>query len=247
MADFVAVQSGDGATGYLNVNGNIYPATSGGNGGQYVPAGNYTHGPDLALEGKQPHTMSDGNPKTVKKFRKFHIGTAKDGGGDIWDASLGRYRKGIEFHYDGARPGTEGCIGYQDQAAKDALIADPDKSVSVTYVGSMDAVKAQMEKTVGHTIDWSKVKAPNAPLTPGPGPQSKTKKGKKVALGDTTTLSGPKHRQTAHLDSPLEGGGKVVVASTTVFVGRARKGVARVMDDTTDGPIDSGESTIEVG
>src|ERR1700737_4211778 len=99
MADFIATQSGDGATGYLNVNGNIYPATSGGTGGQYVPAGNYTYGPDLALEGKQPHTMSDGNPKNVKKFRKFHIGTGKDGDGDIWDASLGRYRKGVEFHY----------------------------------------------------------------------------------------------------------------------------------------------------
>jgi hypothetical protein len=68
-----------------------------------------------------------------------------------------------------------------------------------------------------------------------------------VALGDTTTLSGSSHRETAHLDSELEGGGKVVLASTTVFVGKQQKGVARVEDDTTDGPIGTGEQSILVG
>jgi hypothetical protein len=117
----------------------------------------------------------------------------------------------------------------------------------VSYASSLEDAQKQMEAKVGHKIDWSKVKAPRAPLHPGPGPQSKTKKGKKVALGDPTTLSGTSHRQTAHLDSPLEGGGKVVMASNTVFVGKDRKGVARVMDDTTDGPIADGEPSILVG
>jgi hypothetical protein len=247
MADFIGVQNGDGATGYLNVNGNIYPATSGGNGGQYVPAGNYYYGKDLPLEGHQWWTMSDRNRAHEKNYRKIHIGTAKDGGGDIWDASQNRWRSGIEFHFDGGGPGTEGCIGYQDLAAKNDLINDTNKQVSVTYAGSMDEVKAAMEKKVGHPIDWSKVKAPNAPEHPGDGPQSKTKKNKKVKVGDATTLSGPKHRQTAHLASALEGGGEVTMASNTVFVGRDRKGVARVMDDTTDGPIGNGEPSIEVG
>lgn len=247
MADFIGVQSGNGATGYLNVNGNIYPAASGGNGGQFVPAGNYTYGKNLPLAGHQWYTMSDRNRAHEKNYNKFHIGTGKDSSDPIWDESLKRYREGIEFHFDGGGPGTEGCIGYQDPTAKDALIASSDKSVSVSYANSMDAVKAQMEQKVGHKIDWSKVQPPRSPVSPGPGPQSTTQRGKKVALGDTTTLSGPKHRQTAHLDSPLEGGGQVVVASTSVFVGKDKKGVARVQDNTTDGPIDTGESSILVG
>jgi hypothetical protein len=247
MADFIGVQSGDGATGYLNVNGNIYPATSGGNGGQYVPAGNYNYGANEPLAGHQWWTMSDRNRKTEKNFSKFHIGTAKDGGGEIWDASLGRYRKGVEFHFDGGNPGTEGCIGYQDPAAKDALIADPNKQVSVTYANSMEDVQHQMEAKVGHKIDWTKVKSPKAPVSRGPGPQSTTTKKKKVKVGDATTLSGTSHRETAHLDSELEGGGKIVMASTTVFVGKDRKGVARVTDATTDGPVDTGDSSILVG
>ncbi len=247
MADFIGVQSGDGATGYLNVNGNIFPATSGGNGGQYVPAGNYTYGKNEPLAGHQWYTMSDRNRKNEKNFNKFHIGTGKAGSGEIWDESLKRNRVGIEFHFDGGNPGTEGCIGYQDPTAKDALIANTDKQVSVSYANSMEAVQAQMEAKVGHKIDWSKIQKPKAPISPGPGPQSTTKKGKKVALGDTSTLSGPSHRETAHLDSELEGGGKVVLASTTVFVGKDQKGVARVEDNTTDGPIGTGEQSILVG
>src|SRR4029078_12770147 len=149
MADFIGGQSGDGATGYLNVDGNIFPAASGGNGAQYVPAGNYTYGSAQPLEGHQWWTMSGRNRKHEKDFSKFHIGTGKNGSGDIWDESLGRYRKGIEFHFDGGGPGTEGGIGYHDPAGKQALIDSTSKTVSVTYAASMDDAKAQMEKAVG--------------------------------------------------------------------------------------------------
>lgn len=251
MAQFFGTTSGDGATGYLIANGNVYPATSGGNGAQYVPAGNYTYGPAEELnnskEKHQYRTMSDGDPKTRSEFKKFHIGTGPKGSGNIWDESLGRYRTGIEFHYDGGNPGTEGCIGFQDTTARDALIDDPNKTVSVSYVKDLDEARAQVEKALGHKVDWTKVKAPKAPLNPGPGPQSTTKKGKKVAQGDTSTLSGPNHRETAHLASALEGGGEIVVASQTVFVGQDQKGVARIEDDTTAGPVATGEESILVG
>ncbi|MFT3764148.1 MAG: hypothetical protein QM820_01305 [Minicystis sp.] len=251
MAQFFATTKGDGATGYLIANGNVYPATSGGNGDQYIPEGNYNYGPPEALDNSakkhQWRTMSDHNPKTRSEFKKFHIGTGPKGGGEIWDESLKRWRKGIEFHYDGGNPGTEGCIGYQDPTARDALIADQNKTVSVKYVKDLEAARAEVEKALGHKVDWTKIENPKEPLHPGPGPQSNTKKGKKVKRGAMNTLSGPNHRQTAHLDSDLEGGGKIVMASKTVFVGRDQKGVARVEDDTTDGPVATGEPTILVG
>jgi hypothetical protein len=113
--------------------------------------------------------MSDRNRKTEKNFNKFHIGTGKEGSGVIWDESLKRNRLGIEFHFDGGNPGTEGCIGYQDPTAKDALIANTDKRVSVSYANSMEEVQAQMEAKVGHKIDWSKSRSPRRPSARGRG------------------------------------------------------------------------------
>lgn len=240
MADFFAVQNGNSGTGYLIANGNVYPAMSGSSRLHSIPAGNYTYGKDEALDPKQK-TMSDGTG--MKKFRKFHIwGTGP--GRAIWDPKLKRYRVGIEFHYDGGPVGTAGCIGYQDPAAKNALIADTDKSVHVQYMNNMNDVKAAIEKKLGHKVDWSKVKAHRAG-TPGVGTHSQTKKGNKVARGDHTVLAGKKKRHTAHVKAPLKKGGVVKQGSRGIFVSPARYRVSGVDHLTTDGsPIADGEDTI---
>jgi hypothetical protein len=245
MPDFIAVTNGSGASGYLIANGNVYPAASGGPGGMHVPGGHYTYGGPQALTKKQYHGMSDG--KHPGKFRKFHIGTGPQGSGDIWDPTLKRYRQGIEFHFDGGNPGTAGCIGFQDPTAKDALIADTDKHVDVSYMSNMDQVRAEVEKKLGHKVDWSKVPAPKAPGASS-GTHSKTKKGKKVKKGHPHVLVGKKRRQVAHRTAPLQGGGKIVDGSPSVFVGRERFRVSRIDDLTTDGSVlASGEATIDVG
>jgi hypothetical protein len=69
-----------------------------------------------------------------------------------------------------------------------------------------------------------------------------------VKKANKTVLLGPKLRHTAHRTALLEGGVQIAQASTTVFVGPERFGVARVDDQTTDGsPIADGESSIMVG
>jgi hypothetical protein len=242
MADFFAVQNGSKASGYLVANGNVYPAVSGSSKLQSIPQGNYTYGKDLALDPKQYRSMTDGsNPKN---FRKFHIwGTGPNG--TIWDPKLKRYRVGIEFHYDGGAPGTAGCIGYQDPAAKNALIADKDKSVHVQYLQSDAEVRAAIEKKLGHKVDWSKVKAPKKGAAAAASARSTTKKGNKVKRAAHTVRAGRRQRHTAHRRATLTGGGVVTQGSRSIFVGRQRQRVAGVDHLTSDGsPLATGEGSI---
>lgn len=244
MPEYVGTTNGAGSSGYLIANGQVYPATSGGPGGMRVPSGKYTYGGPEALRKDQYRSMTDGSGQT-KKFRKFHIGTGPNGSGNIWDPTLKRYRVGIEFHYDGGSPGTAGCIGYQDNAAKDAIIADTNKHVGVTYVNNMDQVRAEIEKKLGHKVDWSKIKAPRPPGSSGV--RSKTKKGKKVKRTKPKVFVGKKKRHIVHRTASLEGGGKVIQGSRSVFVGPQRYLVSRIDDLTTDGSvIATGESSIDV-
>jgi hypothetical protein len=244
MPEYVGVTNGAGSSGYLIANGQVYPAASGGPGGMHIPSGRYTYGGAEKLAPNQYKSMTDGS--SPKNFRKFHIGTGPNGGGNIWDPTLKRYRLGIEFHYDGRSPGTAGCIGYQDTAAKDALIADTDKHVGVTYVSNMDQVHAEIEKKLGHKVDWSKIKAPKTPGA-GSGVRSTTKKGKKIK-GHTNVMVGPKKRHVVHRTAALEGGGQVIQGSRSVFVGPQRYLVSRIDDLTSDGSvIATGESSVDVG
>jgi hypothetical protein len=157
------------------VNGNVYPAASGSASLQDIPQGTYNYGNAEALSEKQYYSMTDApdrahaNAARAKAFRKFHIGTGPHGSGEIYDKRIKRNRVGIEFHYDGGSPGTAGCIGYQDPAAKDALIADTDKQVRVKYVGSDAEARALVEQKLGHKVDWSKVKPRRAPGGGGGG------------------------------------------------------------------------------
>ncbi|HVY48402.1 MAG TPA: hypothetical protein VHB21_21085 [Minicystis sp.] len=80
------------------------------------------------------------------------------------------------------------------------------------------------------------------------GVQGMTVVGTRLHYGDDHGVSiGPQHRHLSHQLAELEGGGKVTQGSGTVFVGSALHPVARVGDDTTDGPIDVGEDTVLVG
>ncbi|HVY46713.1 MAG TPA: hypothetical protein VHB21_12580 [Minicystis sp.] len=263
MADFIAVENGNSASGYLVVNGNVYPAVSGTSTLKDTPPGLHGYGDPEALRSDQP-TMTDaptGTKRTTAKqrapFRKFHIiGTGP--GGDIWDSRSfrskvhgkwvnhpnGGWREGIEFHYDGGNPGTAGCIGFQDPAAKDALIADPNKTVNVQYVQDEAAMHAAVEAKLHRCLDWSKIPKPRAPAGTA-GTQSTTKKGKKVTKARHDVRGGKHQRQIAHKQAQVEGGYVVAEGSPTVFVGTEQFPVSGVDHLTTDGsPLATGEDSV---
>jgi hypothetical protein len=259
MPSYFGVESsnywGTTSQGYIIANGNVYPAVSGGGRFTDVPAGSYTHNDGQVPRKDQP-TMTDGTGR--QKFLKFLV-VGSAAGGNIhekrpyWSKEKGqpwKYhpngddRDGIELHYDGGNPGTAGCIGYQDPAAKDDIVADPDKSVNVQYLSDMDAVKRAVELRLGHPVDWNKVNAPKPPVASA-APQSKTKKGTKVDKKHTKVLVGPKQRYIGHKQAALLGGGMVAEGNPTVVVGPEQYPVARVEHMTTDGtPVADGEETV---
>src|SRR5215468_10736842 len=122
MPDFIGVENGTNAQGYLIANGNVYPAVSGTSRLWDIPQGTYTYGHDVPLEqGKgQWKSMTDGNPAHHNQYRKFHIGTGPNQDSFI-DPRTGRRREGIDFHFT-PRTGSAGCIAYQDNAALGSLI-----------------------------------------------------------------------------------------------------------------------------
>lgn len=261
-ADYFGVESGSsdavGSQGYLVTNGNVYPALSGpwtskdmarGTGGD-IPPGQYTYGDSRAAPGK---SFKDPNSKRPGVF--FPIGTGPNQGA-IPDGRPGhaRVRTDVGFHFDGGNPGTNGCIGYQQVEAQDALQADPNKTLDVhPYLANDAQARAAVEAQVGHKVDWAKVEEGRRPWAgagapPSPGVHSKTRRGHKVKKGVTSVHLGPRRRHTAHHQAELEGGAVVADGSSTVFVGPERKRVARVNDQTTDGsPLADGEDTILVG
>ncbi len=260
-ADYFGVESGSsdavGSEGYLVTNGNVYPALSGpwtskdmarGTGGD-VPPGQYTYGNPHAAAGK-----SFKDPKSKRGGVFFPIGTGPDQG-PIKDGRPGHapVRHDIGFHFDGGNPGTNGCVGYQQVEAQDSLTNDPSKTLDVhPYASSVTQAQADVEAKLGHKVDWKKVEEGRRHWAGqgavGGGTHSKTRRGRRVKKGVAKVHLGKKHRHTAHLESPLEGGGQVVAASTSVFVGAQRQRVARVNDQTTDGtPLADGEDSILVG
>jgi hypothetical protein len=260
MPEYIGTETGGGSEGDLVANGNVYPAVSGPYGGGDIPAGSYTYGSpqpladDASWKKSEYNSMTDAkNPKEgkekAKTFRKFAIGTGPKQA-VFKDPRTGKVRTGIMFHYDGNVPGTLGCIGYQQPEAQQALIDDPDKTVTVQYDSSIAQARADVETKLGHTVDWNKVEQGrrHLPARAAPGTHSKTKLGNKVKKGNPTVLLGAHNRQTAHLEAPLEDGSKIAEASTSVFVGTERQRVARVDDQTTDGsPLADGEDSIQVG
>jgi uncharacterized Zn-binding protein involved in type VI secretion len=214
-----------------------------------IPPGQYTYGDPKAAPGK-----SYKDPNSTRPGVFFPIGTGPNQD-PIVDGRPGhaKVRHDIGFHFDGGNPGTNGCIGYQQIGAQDSLTNDPDKTLTVhPYSSSLAETRAAIEAKVGK-VDWDKVEEGRRHW-PGEGPvqatdvHSKTKKGHKVKKGSTSVNSGPKARQTAHLESPLESGDQVADASKTVFVDPAQKRVARVNDQTTDGsPLADGVGSILVG
>lgn len=262
-ADYYGMEYGSsdavGSEGYLVTNGNVYPALSGpwtakdmtrGTGGD-IPPGQYTYGDSRAATGK---SFKDPNSKKGGVF--FPIGTGPDQA-PIHDGRPGhaQTRTDVGFHFDGGNPGTNGCIGYQQVEAQEALEADTSKTLTVhPYSSSLDQVHADIEAKLGHKVDWNKVEegrrhwAGQGPVTPAADVHSKNVRGRRVKKGVPSVGLGKRRRHTAHLESPLEGGVQVAQASNSVFVGPERKRVARVNDQTTDGsPLADGEGTILVG
>lgn len=250
MADFIAIPNGNGASGYMIANGQVYPAASGGgpNGALSIPEGNYTYGDPQRLSKKQYKGMTDkGDPDG---FSKFHIGTGQNGEGTIPDPRRPKKpREGIEFHFDGGNTyGTAGCIGYQDNAARQALINDPNKTVSVKYVEDEAAMKAEIERRLGACVDWKQIKQPGQAGTARPNAgevHSKTKKGNKVKAKNTKVRVGKKQRRIAHRRADLMGGGHITQGLARTYVGPSQHQVARVEHLTTDGsPVADGEASV---
>lgn len=258
MAEFFGYEgasgNGIGAEGYVVANGQVFPANSGpwtadglpyGQGGD-SPPGHWTHGDPQASGGK-----GERDPAGHSVFFPIGTGPAQ---APMKDGRPGHVavRTEVGFHFDGGNPGTNGCIGYQQSAAKDAIIAEGNDTADISYYPNLQAVQDAIEAKLGHKVDWAKAEEGRRHIPgfgpPDPGVHSATVKKHKVKKGVPHVKLGPKARQTAHLDAPLDDGSKIADASTSVFVGEERKRVARVNDQTTDGsPLAVGESSILVG
>ncbi len=170
---FIAVTNGSRADGYLIANRQTFAARSGRlladtdparivNGRSLergeVPPGTYRIGEAMPLSGKNKLTMTDGK-SDVSRFQKFAIEPTASNRVKMSDGTWGvrdvRYptepRSLLRFHYDGDRPGSEGCIVYDDMRAQAALIqaqrADPE--VRVEYLNSQVEVRARVKAITG--------------------------------------------------------------------------------------------------
>ena len=171
---FIAVTNGQRADGWLIANNQIFVARSGRlladtdpakirNGRSTergeVPAGVYQIGQRMALTDANRLTMSDGQGD-VSRFRKFEIlptasNRQRTSSGE-WGVRDARYpdapRTVLRFHFDGDRPGSEGCIVYDDfraQAALDASRTNKDTEVRVEYLRTEAEVRARVRAITG--------------------------------------------------------------------------------------------------
>lgn len=171
---FIAVTNGQRADGWLIANNQIFVARSGRlladtdpskirNGRSTergeVPAGVYQIGQRMALSSANRLTMSDGS-QDISRFKKFEIlptasNRQRTSGGE-WGVRDARYpdapRTLLRFHYDGDRPGSEGCIVYDDIRAQHALDAardNKDTEVRVEYLPNQAQVRARVREITG--------------------------------------------------------------------------------------------------
>ena len=171
---FIAVTNGQRADGWLIANNQIFVARSGRlladtdpskirNGRSTergeVPPGVYTIGKRMALTDANRLTMTDGG-RDVSRFRKFEIlptaSTRQRTSSGEWGVRDARYpnapRTLLRFHYDGDRPGSEGCIVYDDFRAQEALDAardNEDFEVRVEYLETEAQVRARVRAITG--------------------------------------------------------------------------------------------------
>jgi len=169
---FIAVTNGHRADGYLIAHGDIYVARSGRllddtapgkkERGE-VPPGTYNIGKAMDLSAENKLTMTDGS-KDTSYFRKFAImptgsntevgtkGKLKGVKGVRDTRYPGEPRTLLRFHYDGDRPGSEGCIVYDDKRAQESIAAAVkagDSMLIVTYVKDQNEVRAQVQQHGG--------------------------------------------------------------------------------------------------
>lgn len=271
MTTFIAVQNGDQAQGYLVTNGEAFTARSGSNlyGRGNIPAGDYKVGAGQDVRYDQRNSMAKGNQKGFKKFLISGVGPTDAGGGLIKDKRYPKKpREGIMFHYDGKKPGTEGCIGYDDVRAQTALEnarAAGDTDVRVIYVKSDAEARAMTKQltgkdpppmTRGFGNDGPAPRATPAAKKPQRrrrtsqqrGDTSRIQHGARMAEGERTVLLGEKMLMAAHVDAAHTGGGRVARGSNSVYVGRRLLPFGRVSDPTTDGSeLATGEPSVMVG
>lgn len=239
----VEAPGGYGSYGYLYFDdGSVFPANSGNAHSLDTPEGKWAVGKSL---------YDPLNGKGHEKRHLYPIGTSEDTPmPDPRDKKQKGKRYYIEAHYSHGSftRGSLGCIAYQDNRAVSEW-AKTD-TVTVDHSGqSLEDVRAKIEKQLGHTVDWSKVKAPvpQAGTGLGESERSKTKKGSQIKAEDHGVVIGKKKRKVAHRQASLEGGGQVTKGTQSIKVGRQQQDVAAVTHDTTDGsPIATGEDSVHM-
>lgn len=175
---FIASRQGSGratrADGYLIADNKIFVARSGRlladtdpakiRNGQTtergeIPPGTYRIGEAMPLYGGNKLTMTDGK-QDISRFQKFAIEPTASNRQRMSDGTWGvrdaRYptapRSLLRFHYDGDRPGSEGCIAYDDLKAQDALIQaqKTDPELRVEYLDDQTLVRARVKAITGN-------------------------------------------------------------------------------------------------
>lgn len=171
---FIAVTNGFRADGFLIANQQTFVARSGRlladtdpakikdgkttERGE-VPPGTYRLGEKMGLSDKNKLTMTDGG-QDVSRFRKFAIEPTSSNrqrmSNGAWGVRDARYpndpRSLLRFHYDGDRPGSEGCIVYDDikaQAALEAAQRAGDTELRVEYLETPQAVRTKVKQITG--------------------------------------------------------------------------------------------------
>jgi len=274
---FIGTTDGQVASGYLVANGDVYAARSGAHlyGRGHAPAGTYELGDGDPLASSESKSMAQEGSDwtTARKFEIAGVGpsyeyNAKEGKDGIKDPRFpDNSRTGIRFHFDGKKPGTEGCVGYDDPAAQTSLTSAydaGDREVQIIYVKTAAEAREMAKRLSGKeppvdlrseelaaTKPAPVEEKPKAAAKPGKGKKgetSKTKKGARLTQGEPTVRLGQKQLLAAHVDARHSGGGRIAEGSPTVFVGAKRRAFGRVQDPTTDGSkVASGDESILVG
>lgn len=180
--------------------------------------------------------------------------TSPAGGGQPMGRTVSAKNFGPKLEAAGFRQVTDGTLQKGDVAVIQSIPGHPHGHMTM-YDGS-SWVSDFKQKTMYPGASYRAQKPPYkiyrykgaTGKSAGSGVQGITRHGKRLAKGANHGVHvGPKRRHLSHRHAELEGGGKVIQGSGTVFVGLARHPVARVNDNTTDAPIAVGEDTVLVG
>lgn len=249
------------AKGYLvTPDGQMFPVQSGGWGRGYLEPGNYEFRKvQDVTEDNTPMRPEGAKRKGWKKIQIAAVGeqNAGDGGLLIKDSRYKDDPRSVIFaHFDGPSKknpspynldGTEGCIGYQDIAAQNAIVNAAQSGNNKLKVNYDAASQAEAEATAKRISE--QIKRGEKPTLPGPAEPAKTQKGAQVLDGERSVVLGQQQLIAAKKGSPLDNGALVAQGSETVFLGKSQAPFATYTHLTTDGSelASGGVPTVKIG